>query len=99
MDFPDKKIKVALLELSGVSLEFLEDYSGVNPFSKLVQERGNAIHHFCVLTDDIEKEIEDLTSRGVKMSDAQPRMGLRGKKIAFIHPDSLDGLSVELSEP
>jgi len=99
LDLPEKKIKVALLDLNGVSLEFLEDYSDAGPLKKFVEERGNAIHHFCIETDDIEKEIEILTSRGTEMRDPQPKIGVRGKKIAFIHPQALDGLTVELSEP
>ena len=98
-DVPEKKMKVALLDLHGVALEFLEDYSQEGPIGKFVKEKGNGIHHFCLETDHIEGEIEDLVSRGAEMRDYQPRMGLRGKKIAFVHPDSLDGLVVELTEP
>lgn len=99
VDVTEKKMKVALLELEGVSLEFLEDYSEAGVFKTFVEERGNAIHHFCVEIDDIEKEIDDLTSRGIEMRMPQSKIGLRGKKIIFISPNSLDGLSVELSEP
>lgn len=99
LDVPEKKMKVAILKLQGVSLEFLEDYSDAGPLKKFVEERGNAIHHFCLETEDIEKEIENLVSRGTEMRDHEPRMGLRGKKIAFIHPNAMDGLTVELSEP
>jgi len=98
-DVPEKKMKVAVLNLQGVSLEFLEDYSDDGPIGKFVAERGNAIHHFCLEADEIEKEIETLVSRGAEMRDPEPRMGLRGKKIAFIDPGSLEGLTVELSEP
>ena len=98
-DAPEKKMKVALLDMNGVSLEFLEDYSEDGPLKKIVAERGNVIHHFCLNTDDIEKTIEDLASNGAEMRDPEPKMGLRGKKIAFISPNALDGLLVELSEP
>lgn len=99
VDVAEKKMKVAVLNLDGIALEFLEDYSEAGPFRKSVEERGNAIHHFCVEVDDIEKAIESLTSRGIEMRDPVPKIGLRGKKIAFIHSGALDGLAVELSEP
>ena len=97
-DVPEKKMKVALLDLHGVSLEFLEDYSEDGPLKKFVSERGNAIHHFCLETGDIEETIENLVANGAEMRDSEPKIGLRGKKIAFISPNALDGLWVELSE-
>lgn len=97
-DVPERKMKVALLDLHGVSLEFLEDYSEDGPLKKFVSERGNAIHHFCLETGDIEQTIENFVSNGTEMRDSKPKMGLRGKKVAFISPNALDGLLVELSE-
>jgi methylmalonyl-CoA/ethylmalonyl-CoA epimerase len=99
LDVPEKKMKVALVHLNGVGLEILEDYSEDGPFAKFVRERGNAIHHFCLLTDDIETDIEVMKSRGVQMADDKPKLGLRGKRIAFAHPSALRGIPFELSEP
>ncbi len=97
-DIEEKKMKVAVMSFGEISLEFIEDYSETGPFAKIVRERGNTIHHFALLTDSIEKDIEILISRGVQMVDSVPRIGLRGKKIAFIASDLLDGISIELSE-
>lgn len=98
-DVPEKKMKVAVVKIGEVGLEILEDYSEEGPFARFVQERGNAIHHFCLISDDIEADIEALEKRGVKMADRKPKIGLRGKKIAFAAPDLLDGIAMELSEP
>ena len=98
-DFPEKKIKIAVVELDGIGLEFIQDYSEEGEFSKFVKERGNAIHHFCLLTDNIEADIKILKERGVEMADHKPRIGLRGKKIAFTKPSALNGIPFELSEP
>ena len=98
-DVSEKKMKVALMELGGIGLEFLEDYSEDGPFAQFVKARGNAIHHFCLLTDNIEADIETLEKRGVEMADQSPRVGLRGKRIAFAKPSVLNGIPIELSEP
>ena len=98
-DFPDKKMKCAVVDVSGIGLEFIEDYSEEGAFATFVKERGNAIHHVCLLTDDIEADIKVLEKRGVEMADQEPRIGLRGKKIAFTRPSALKGIPVELSEP
>jgi len=98
-DIPEKKIKVALLDIGGTGLEFIQDYSEEGALAKFIKEKGNAIHHICFLTDQIETEIEVLNSRGIEMADQKPRMGVRGKRIAFIKPSSLNGIPFELSEP
>ncbi len=98
-DNPEKKMKCAVVDLSGIGLEFIEDYSEEGAFAMFVKEKGNAIHHVCLLTDDIEADIKVLEKRGVEMADRVPRIGLRGKKIAFTRPSALNGIPMELSEP
>ena len=98
-DIPEMKIRVAVVNIGGTGLEFIEDYSRDGRFARLVKERGNAIHHFCLLTDEIEKDVEVLKGRGVEMADQKPRLGVRGKRIAFTQPSVLGGIPFELSEP
>lgn len=59
-DNPDKKMKVAVVDLSGMGLELIEDYSEEGEFAKLVREKGDAIHHICLLTDNFEANIKAL---------------------------------------
>ena len=98
-EFPEKKMKCAVVEMNGVALEFLQDNSEEGFLGKFNREKGDAIHHFCLLSDDMDKDVEALKEKGVQMLDHEPRVGLRGKKIAFTSPDALDGISIELSEP
>ena len=98
-DNPDKKMKVAVVNLPGVKLEIIEDYSEEGEFAKFVKERGNAIHHFCLLSDNLEADIKVLKKRGIEMADHKPKIGLRGKKIAFTKASALNGIPLELSEP
>ena len=98
-DVPEKKMKVAVVDLRGTGLEFIEDYSEDGEFAEFVKKKGNAIHHFCLLTDNIEADIKILEKRGIKMADQKPRIGLRGKKIAFTKPSALNSIPLELSEP
>jgi methylmalonyl-CoA/ethylmalonyl-CoA epimerase len=98
-DNSEKKMKFAVLDLGGIGLEFLQDYSEDGAVTRFVRETGDAIHHFCLLTDNIESDIEILKERGIEMADEQPKLGLRGKKIAFIKSDALNGIQIELSEP
>ena len=98
-DHPDKKIKVAVVDLFGIGLEFIEDYSEEGQFAEFVRKRGDGIHHISLLTDAIEADIRELESRGVEMVDRKPKMGVRGKRIAFTKPTALNGIPLELSDP
>jgi methylmalonyl-CoA/ethylmalonyl-CoA epimerase len=98
-DVPERQMKVAVVDIKGIGLEIIEDYSEAGPFVDLIKARGNAIHHFCLLTDDIEEDLEVLKARGVEMLHQKPEIGLRGKRIAFTMPSALDGIPFEISEP
>ena len=98
-EFPQKKIRCAVLDVNGLALEFLEDNSDDGFLAQFGRKRGNAIHHFCLLSDNIEADVEDLKQRGVEMMDLKPRIGLRGKKIAMTRPNAFNGITIELSEP
>ena len=98
-EFPEKRMKCAVVEVNGIALEFLQDNSENGFLGRYAAEKGNAIHHFCLLSDNIDADVEDLKKRGVEMRDPQPRTGLRGKKIAMTMPSALNGITIEISEP
>ncbi len=99
LDKPEWKMKGAVVQVGETAMEFLEDYGGDGPFARFVRERGNAIHHLCLVTDNIEGDIKILKGRGVEMADEKPKIGVRGKRIAFTKPSILGGVPIELSEP
>jgi hypothetical protein len=76
-----------------------QDKSEDGFLGRFAAEKGDAIHHFCLLSDNIEEDVEELKQRGVEMMDQKPRIGLRGKKIAMTTPSALNGITIELSEP
>ncbi len=98
-EFSEKKMKCAVVELGGIALEFIQDSSEDGMMAQFIKEKGDAIHHFCLLTDNIEDDVEVLKQREIEMLDQKPRIGLRGKKIAFTKPSALNGITIELSEP
>lgn len=98
-DNVERKMKVAVLNVQGLALEFIEDYSEEGEFARFVRERGDAIHHFCLLSDDMEADAQSMEQRGIQFRIRKPTLGLRGKKIVFTEPSALNGIPFELSEP
>jgi methylmalonyl-CoA/ethylmalonyl-CoA epimerase len=55
------------------------------------------MHHLCVEVDDIETVLASLKEKGVRLINEQPN-DLPGRRMAFIHPKSTNGVLVELYE-
>jgi methylmalonyl-CoA epimerase len=98
-DIPERKLKVALVDMGNLQLEILEDTSTDGFIARHTAAHGNAIHHFCLLSDNLETDLAALKEKSIPLMDDLPRMGVRGKRIAFISPELLNGIPIELSEP
>lgn len=95
---PDQGVKAALLPIgSGGEIELLEPLSPDSGIGKFLSTRGEGLHHICLETDNVEREIESLTAKGVTMIDKKPRRGLAGM-VAFVHPKSTHGVLLELAQ-
>ncbi len=95
----EAKMKVAVIDLGNVGLEFLQDMSEDGPIAQAVKSQGNLIHHFCLLSDNIDEDLETIKEHGVEMQDHKPKIGLRGKRCALSASSALNGIPIELSEP
>ena len=73
----------------------LDHDSGLGRF---LDARGPGMHHVAYLVDDLGGTLTRLASAGVELIDAEPRVGLHGWRIAFIHPRSCAGVLTELVE-
>jgi methylmalonyl-CoA/ethylmalonyl-CoA epimerase len=89
-------IKAAFVAVGDGEIEFLQ----AEDDSELMRpnEKYDFIHHFAFETDDIENEIEKMKKNGIKVVHDPPIIGLHGVKIAFISPEDLNGLHIELIE-
>ena len=56
------------------------------------------MHHVCLEVDDIDGMLAQLKAKGVQLINEQARTGVGGKRYAFVHPKSANGVMVELYE-
>jgi len=90
-------VKAAILSLGqGAKLELLEPLPGSN-MDKVLEKRGEGLHHITFEVGDVDNEISRLSEKGVDLIDKKSRPGLEGM-VAFIHPKSLRGVLVELCQ-
>ncbi|RLC65755.1 MAG: methylmalonyl-CoA epimerase [Chloroflexi bacterium] len=94
---PERGVKATVLSLAqGPKLELLEPLPDSN-MAKILEKRGEGLHHITFEVDDVDKELSRLSELGVELIDKKSRRGLEGM-VAFIHPKSLRGVLVELCQ-
>jgi len=98
IDVPERKIRIAFTEISGVKLEFVMPTDKESVVAKFIDKRGEGIHHICFEVDDVERATSELKDKGVELVDDKPRLGAEGKKVIFLKPKSTHGVLIELKE-
>jgi methylmalonyl-CoA epimerase len=58
--------------------------------------RGPGMHHVAYEVDDVQAELVRLSAAGAELIDAEPRPGLFGLQVAFVHPDAVHGVLTEV---
>ncbi len=79
-------------------IELIQPTDPDGPIARFMAKRGEGTHHVAYRVDDIEASLVDLASRGVRLIDLVPRRGAHGWRIAFIHPESCNGVLTEIVE-
>ena len=93
----ERKVRVALVSAGGdTRIELLEPLGNDSTIAKFLESHGEGIHHFAVEVKDIESVLAELKRKGVTLIDDKPKKGTEGKKIAFVHPKSTNGVLLEL---
>lgn len=91
-------IVAAFLDMGGGELELIAPTRADSMVSKFLADRGPGLHHVAYAVPDIRRALADARSDGLELIDEEPRVGLHGVPIAFIHPKSVGGVLTELVE-
>jgi len=97
-EIPEQKVKVAILKLGDTHIELIEPMDNESTVYKFLEKKGEGLHHLSFEVEDIERMLAVMKQRGVKLIDEAPRLGVAGKKIAFVHPKDTGGVLIELCE-
>jgi methylmalonyl-CoA/ethylmalonyl-CoA epimerase len=92
----DQGVEAASLRVGDSRVELLASLGPETPVGKFLAKRGPGMHHLAFEVDDVGTELERLASDGTELIDEQPRQGLFGLEVAFVHPDATGGVLAEL---
>jgi methylmalonyl-CoA/ethylmalonyl-CoA epimerase len=92
-------VEAVLLDVGDGHVELLRPLGPQTVVGEFIAKRGEGLHHVAYRVADIDATLAQLRDHGVQLIDAEARVGIRGSRVAFLHPRATGGVLTELVEP
>ena len=92
----DQGVEAASLRVGDSRVELLAPLEEDSPVGRFLAGRGPGMHHVAFTVSDLPAELERLRADGARLIDEEPRVGLFGLQVAFVHPEATGGVLAEL---
>ena len=91
-------LEAAFIRTGKGEVELMRPTRDESPVGKFLAKRGPGLHHVAYAVADIDRALGEARAAGLELIDQEPRLGLHGARIAFLHPKTLGGVLTELVE-
>ncbi len=95
----EQGVEAVLLDVGDGHVELLTPLGPDTPVGKFLARKGPGLHHVAYRVADVEQTLRTLSDAGLRLIDEQPRNGIRGSRVAFVHPASTGGVLTEIVQP
>ncbi|HUH15537.1 MAG TPA: methylmalonyl-CoA epimerase [Gaiellaceae bacterium] len=92
----EQGVEAAAVLVGTGRVELLAPLGDETPVGRFLASRGPGMHHVAYEVDDVQAELDRLSKAGAELIDAEPRPGLFGLQVAFVHPDAVHGVLTEV---
>ena len=92
-------VEAVLLDVGDGHVELLAPLGADTPVGRFLAKRGPGLHHVAYRVDDIDAALLAARDAGLRLIDEAPRDGIRGSRVAFLHPASTGGVLTEIVQP
>jgi methylmalonyl-CoA epimerase len=92
-------VDAALLDVGDGHIELLQPLGPDTAVGKFLARRGPGLHHVAYRVESVADTLDALRAAGLRLIDEQPRTGIRGSQVAFVHPGSTGGVLTEIVQP
>jgi methylmalonyl-CoA/ethylmalonyl-CoA epimerase len=92
----EQGVEAASLRVGTGHVELLAALGPDTPVGRFLAKRGPGMHHLAYEVEDLPAELARLRGEGARLIDDAPRRGLFGTQVAFVHPESVQGVLSEL---
>jgi methylmalonyl-CoA epimerase len=89
-------VEAAYLRIGSGRIELVSPLGEDTPVGRFLARRGPGMHHVAFSVPDVVDAVSELRSTGADVIDSEPRPGLGGHEVSFVHPDSAHGVLVEV---
>jgi methylmalonyl-CoA/ethylmalonyl-CoA epimerase len=93
---PEQGVEAASVRVGAGRVELLTPLDAETPVGRFLSKRGPGMHHVAYEVDDVLASLAELEAAGAELIDAEPRRGLFGLQVAFVHPDAVHGVLSEV---
>ena len=90
-------VKVAIYGKEGGRIELLEPLSGSSTIARFLESHGEGMHHVAIVVQGLEETLTECKAEGRHIV-GEIRIGVGGRRVAFLHPKNTGGVLVELVE-
>jgi methylmalonyl-CoA/ethylmalonyl-CoA epimerase len=95
----EQGVEAVLLDVGENHIELLAPLGQDTPVGKFLAKKGPGLHHVAYQVSDIDATLDSLKQAGMPLIDEQARVGIRGSRVAFLHPKGTAGVLTEIVEP
>jgi methylmalonyl-CoA/ethylmalonyl-CoA epimerase len=95
----EQGVDAALLDVGDGHVELITPLDRASSVGRFLAKRGGGLHHVAYRVASVEETLGELAASGVHLIDQTPRAGIRGSRVAFLHPSSTGGVLTEIVEP
>ena len=92
-------VEAVLLDVGDGHVELLRPLGAETAVGKFLARKGPGMHHVAYAVEDIDTTLGRLAEAGLELIDSEARVGIRGSRVAFLHPRSTGGVLTEIVEP
>jgi methylmalonyl-CoA epimerase len=95
----EQGVDAALVDVGDGHIELLQPLSPDTPVGKFLDRKGPGLHHVAYRVASVDAALDQCRRAGLRLIDETPRTGIRGSRVAFLHPASTGGVLTEIVEP
>jgi methylmalonyl-CoA epimerase len=95
----EQGVDAALLDVGDGHIELLQPLSPGTAVGKFLSRRGPGLHHVAYRVASVQETLEACAAAGMRLIDEHPRTGIRGSRVAFLHPAATGGVLTEIVQP
>lgn len=93
-----ERVRVAMFAAGESRMELLEATDDEATIARFIARRGEGLHHVALRVQELDKVVERLRARGIRLVRDEIQIGAGGHRYVFIHPASAHGVLLELVE-